>query len=102
MARILVKKSNDKRIVAIYVAVAFLLALGLTYALVTSDILFNLTTGTVAIDDTAYGETTFDNSNLDMVPILDSEVESKTDNVIKIDFKVGGLIIIKILFMILL
>ena len=85
-----IKNIKDKRIVAIYVVVALLLALGLTYALVSSDILFNLTTGTVAIDDTAYGETTFDNSNLDMVPILDSEVESKTDNVIKIDFKVGG------------
>lgn len=85
-----IKNIKDKRIVAIYVVVALLLVLGLTYALVTSDILFNLTTGTVAIDDTAYGETTFDNSNLDMVPILDSEVESKTDNVIKIDFKVGG------------
>ncbi len=85
-----IKNIKDKRIVAIYVVVVLLLVLGLTYALVTSDILFNLTTGTVAIDDTAYGETTFDNSNLDMVPILDSEVESKTDNVIKIDFKVGG------------
>ena len=84
-----IKNIKDKRIVAIYVVVVLLLVLGLTYALVTSDILFNLTTGTVAIDDTAYGETTFDNSNLDMVPILDSEVESKTDNVIKIDFKVG-------------
>lgn len=85
-----IKNIKDKRIVVIYVVVVLLLVLGLTYALVTSDILFNLTTGTVAIDDTAYGETTFDNSNLDMVPILDSEVESKTDNVIKIDFKVGG------------
>ena len=39
-----IKNIKDKRIVVIYVVVVLLLVLGLTYALVTSDILFNLTT----------------------------------------------------------
>ena len=81
---------KDKKIVIVYVFVVLLLIIGITYALVNSDILFNLTTGTIAIDDSVYGNTTFDNSNLDMVPILDSEVENKENNVIKINFKVGG------------
>ena len=62
---------KDKKIVIVYVFVVLLLIIGITYALVNSDLLFNLTTGTIAIDDSAYGNTTFDNSNLDMVPILD-------------------------------
>ena len=81
---------KDKKIVIVYVFVVLLLIIGITYALVNSDLLFNLTTGAIAIDDSAYGNTTFDNSNLDMVPILDSEVENKENNVIKINFKVGG------------
>lgn len=81
---------KDKKIVIVYVFVVLLLIIGITYALVNSDLLFNLTTGTISIDDSAYGNTTFDNSNLDMVPILDSEVENKENNVIKINFKVGG------------
>lgn len=80
----------DRRILVIYIGVIILLGIGFTYALLQASVPFNLTTGTVRIDESAYGDTEFDASNLEMVPILDSEVETREDNVIKIDFTVGG------------
>ena len=44
----------------------------------------------INIDEEAYGNTSFDSSNIDFVPILDSEVEDSIDNIIKITFRVGG------------
>ena len=81
---------KDKRILSIYIIVIIAIFTGVTYALQSSSIAFNLTTAIVRIDEEAYGDTTFDSSNLDMIPILDSEVETRTDNVLKIDFTVGG------------
>ena len=81
---------EDKRILSLYIIVIFVLILGVTYALGTYTQAFNVTTGLIAVDDSAYGETSFDTSEIDFKPILDTEVETNTENVIKIDFTVGG------------
>ena len=81
---------KDKRIVIIYVVVILLIIIGIAFALSESSYAFNTDTGVYGIDETAYGETHFDSANLDLKPILDSDITTKTDNVIKIDFTVGG------------
>lgn len=81
---------KDKQIFVVYVFVIILLGLGISYALSNADLSLSLTSAMVRIDEKAYGDTEFDSSNLEMIPILDSEVESKEDNIIKIDFTVGG------------
>ena len=81
---------KDKRIFIVYVFVVILLGLGISYALSNANLSLSLTSAIVRIDEKAYGDTEFDSSSLEMVPILDSEVESKKDNIIKIDFTVGG------------
>ena len=84
------KRFNDKRVIFFYIIVIFALILGFTYALGSNSLAFNVDTAIVAVDETAYGDTTFDTSELDFKPILDSAVETSSDNVIKIDFTVGG------------
>lgn len=85
-------KKIDKRIALIYFIVITVLLLGFTYALVNGDITFNVTTAMIGIDESIYGDTTFDSSNLDLKPILDSTVgtSSSENNVMKIEFKVRG------------
>lgn len=78
--------SIDKRIVAIYIIVIFFLILGISYALEQSSISFNATTREYGI---AY-ESNFDTSNLQFSPIIDDNLEMNKNNIIKIDFKVGG------------
>lgn len=80
----------DKRILVLYIITILLLIIGTTFALQSTSLGFNINTSIVKVDETAYGSTTFDSSNLDFKPILDTDVESSTDNVISIDFKVGG------------
>ncbi len=70
--------------------VGAIILLGITYALQNSSSFFKAQTATIKIDEEAYGVTEFDASNINLIPILDNEVEAKSDNVIKIDFKVGG------------
>ncbi len=81
---------EDKRIAILYILTIILLVIGTTYAIQNASISLGLNTGIVRIDETAYGATTFDASHLEFIPILDNEVEAKENNVIKIDFKVGG------------
>ena len=81
---------EDKRILSFYIIVFIGLSLGFTYALSTASIVLNVTTALITVDEDSYGNTTFDSTNLDFVPILDSEVETRLDNVVKIDFTVGG------------
>lgn len=85
-------KKMDKRIALIYFIVIAMLLLGFTYALVNGDIAFNVTTAMIGIDESIYGNTIFDSSNLDLKPILDNTVgtSSSEDNVIQIEFKVRG------------
>lgn len=76
----------DKRIVAIYIIVIFSLIIGITYALNQNAIPINASSSSFKI---AY-ESTFDTSNLQFSPILDNNLETNENNVIKINFEVGG------------
>ena len=80
----------DKKIILIYIFTILVLLIGVTYALSSASSSLGLTTALIGIDGDAYGSPTFDSSNLDFKPILDTNVEENTDNVIKIDFSVGG------------
>ena len=82
------KKGYKKYLVVLSVIV---LLIGITYAVQTASSIFNATTATLGLDD-VYGSTTFDASNLKFSPVLDSEVGTTDveNNVIKIDFTVGG------------
>ncbi len=84
------KKLVDKRITVIYVVVIFVLILGVTLAMQKSSLAFGVRTAMLGIDESKYGNTSFDSSKLDFSPILDTDVETSTGKVIKIDFKVGG------------
>jgi hypothetical protein len=81
---------GDKRILTIYIVVICSLTVGFSYALNNVALGFNISTALIAVDDSAYGDTTFDSSNLNFIPILDSDVEISTYEVIRIDFMVGG------------
>ena len=80
-------KENRKYI---YLLVAIVILIGVTYAIYSVSSLFQATTSNINIDEEAYGNTFFDSSNIDFVPILDSEVEDNVNNIIKINFRVGG------------
>ena len=73
----------DRRIVFMYLITIIFLIVGTTYALQSNSMSFGLTTALIGIDETAYGSTTFDAGDLELQPILDTEVETKTDNVVK-------------------
>ena len=81
---------EDKRFLVSYIVVIFALVLGVSYALGADYLGINIATATISADSRLYGKTKFDSSKLDFRPILDTEVETKTDNVVKIDFTVGG------------
>ena len=81
---------KNKKILSIYIVVILALVLGVTYAIGTYSIALNVTTAVIELDTEAYGNTTFSFEDIDFKPILDSEVETNTQNVIKIDFTVGG------------
>ena len=81
---------KNKSLILFYIVVILSLVIGFTYALGTHSLAFNVTTALVSVDERAYGSTSFDSSNIDFRPILDSEVEVKEDNVVAIDFTVGG------------
>lgn len=61
-----------------------------TYATLTELEYKNVSTELVGIDEEAYGNNVFDNSNLVFSPILDKDVNKINKNVIYIDFRVGG------------
>lgn len=81
---------KDKRIIFLYFITIIFLVIGVTYAISTNSQTFSVTSAVLKIDESIYGSTTFDNSNLEFRPILDSVVESSNDEVISIDFKVRG------------
>ena len=83
------EKIKDKKIIISYGIVLILLGIGFSYALNTTSSL-KLTSGVVKIDEDAYGNTSFDSSDIELRPVLDEEVEEKSSNIIKIDFTVGG------------
>lgn len=81
---------KDKRILSLYIVVISCLVIGVTYALGTYSMGIGFNTALIRIDESAYGDTTFDTTNIDFRPILDSEFTTSLENVIKIDFTVGG------------
>lgn len=93
-----VNKNLDRRIVIVYVFCIGFILLGITYALTSPDIGITVATGNIGIDETGYGSTSFDSSNLKMYPILDENVDalltggdtSVANNVILITFNVRG------------
>ena len=81
---------KDKRILSLYIIVIFSLVIGITYALNNYSMAISIGTALIRVDEEAYGDTTFDTTNIDFKPILDSESITSLENVIKIDFTVGG------------
>lgn len=81
---------KDKRILSLYIVVISFLFIGITYALGTYSMGISFNTALIRVDEEAYGNTTFDATNIDFKPIMDTDVETSLDNVIKIDFTVGG------------
>lgn len=81
---------KDKRIIVLYIIVGIGLLLGITYALDNNSIAMNVNTAYIRVDESAYGDTTFDTSNINFTPILDGDLTTSLDKVIKIDFTVGG------------
>ena len=91
---------EDKRILSLYIIVICVLVIGVTYALGTYSMGLNITTGLIAVDASAYGKTSFDTSKIDFRPIIEDinandnipedNLENNLDNIIKIEFTVGG------------
>lgn len=81
---------QNKTIMSTYIIVFAFLIIGLTYAIQTSSVAINVNSALIGVDESAYGDLTFNSNGLDFRPILDSEVETSTNNVVKIDFKVGA------------
>ena len=84
------EKVKDIRIIFLYIIVVIMLLIGFTYAISEKNLALTINTAQIEIDESAYGETTFNTNNLDFRPILDTDVETLANNVIKIDFMVGG------------
>lgn len=61
-----------------------------SYAIITDISKKNVWTHILRIDEDAYGDTSFDSSDIDLKPILDSKIETNLENVIGIHFNVGG------------
>ena len=84
------EEKGYKKYLVILVVIVFII--GITYAAQTASSIFNVATATIGLDTSAYGNTTFDASGLKFSPILDNKVGTSEveNNVIKIDFTVGG------------
>lgn len=81
---------KDKRIICMYIITVILIITGIAYALQEPLFDSSQTTAYVNIDETAYGDNIFDSTNLDLKPILDKDIETSDNNIIKIEFNVGG------------
>lgn len=81
---------EDKRILALYIIVIIALVIGFTYALNDTSLAINIETALIGVDEEGYGDTIINTSNIDFKPILDTEVDTNNENVIKIEFSVKG------------
>lgn len=80
---------KKSRIVIVFIFV-LLIVVGFTYASY-SEMDLNRAFGKVfRIDEEAYGINHFNSDNLEFVPIFDEDVNKNSNNVIYIDFRVGG------------
>ena len=85
------EKTTQKLLLTIAaVALLILSIFYLTYSMMQNSTLNKIRTSILKLDEDAYGETEFNNSNLNLKPILDKEVNKDSNNVIYIDFNVGG------------
>lgn len=83
---------SDKKILVFYIMVILNIIVGISYASTSTsekpeDSFY---VNTIRLDEEVYGELLFDSSNLDFKPILDNTIYTNDDNVIEIDFLVGG------------
>lgn len=74
----------------ILLVILILLIIFRTYASPSRRITKNLVGQIIRLDEEAYGDIIFDASNVELTPILDNELELKENNIIKINFQVGG------------
>ncbi len=85
--------TNDLKrllIVISFVAILILTILYLTYSINQNNPQKTITANILKLDESAYGETEFNNENLDLKPILDKNATKDSSNLIYIEFNVGG------------
>jgi len=81
---------NKKTIILICIFVGLICIFFGTYALEPELFTRRIITKILRIDEDVYGDTILDTSELDLRPILDKNMETSIDNVIHIEFTVGG------------
>ena len=85
------EKMSKKRKNIIALIIILLIALLIsTYAIDSFPLQQTVFSKILRIDENAYGITEFDSTQLDLRPIIDQNVESNLNNVISINFYVGG------------
>lgn len=85
------EKTSKKLLLTIsFVAILFLSALYLTYSLSQGNNPEKTNVDILKLDEDAYGNTEFNNEKLELKPILDKKVNKESNNVIYINFNVGG------------
>ena len=83
------KKLGNKSFV-IGVFLFALLLIHFTYANQPDSLFKRMNGENIGIDEEAYGSTSFDTTDIELVPILDKDVIEREENVIHISFLVGG------------
>ena len=82
------KLQNRSFVTGIFLLV--LLLVSFTYANQSTSFFKKVNGEKLGIDEEAYGSTSFDSNNIELVPILDKDVIKRKTNVIHISFFVGG------------
>ena len=83
-------KIHLKKLGIFFACVLMGLAIGFSYAYQQKEIFQKMSGNVMGIDEDAYGDTNFDSKEVYLSPILDSEVEKRSDRAIAISFRVGG------------
>lgn len=82
------KLGNKSFIICVFLFV--LLLIRFTYANQPDSLFKRMNGENIGIDEEAYGSTSFDTTNIELVSILDKDVIEREENVIHISFLVGG------------
>lgn len=80
---------KKSRIILLFIFVLVIIV-GFTYASLSGLGGSSIFTSVLRIDEEAYGLNRFNSDNLELIPILDNEVDRNSNNLIYIDFRVGG------------
>lgn len=83
-------KIHLKKLGIFFACVLMGLVIGFSYAYQQKEIFQKMSGNVMGIDEDAYGDTNFDSKEVYLSPILDSEVEKRSDRTIAISFRVGG------------